>query len=332
MYAGPSLRESRCADLELFLDERTLLLPLRWKKPRMIFVESMSDLFGDWVPDEQIDKIFAVMSLAGKHTFQVLTKRADRMERYIDGCVVRGAEPKLRPSLISAALRVDAKARDAKKDPLTFPPLEWDRDEWIWPPPNVWLGVSAEDQSRANDRIKRLMRTPAKVRFASLEPLLGPIDLSPWLPGKMPAKWNSDTDLCVIRFNQTPDTLYAWRECLSWVIVGGESGDKARPCRIEWVRSLVRQCAGIETGCFVKQLGGNIIDRNDAFGGENCDWPDSPAPLSVEEMDTVHQGADCRVKLRDKKGGDPQEWPLDLRVREMPEGRSMLSSRYSSKA
>lgn len=156
---------------------------------------------------------------------------------------------------------------------------------------NVWLGVSVENRA-ALARIDILRQTPAAIRFLSVEPLLedlGTIDLAG----------------------------------ISWVICGGESGHKARPCRVEWIRSAVKQCKDAGVACFVKQLGANIVCRNDCFGGWEPDqWPDDLDPMDVEHdihgFREEHQGADCRVKLRDPKGGNPSEWPEDLRVREMP--------------
>lgn len=124
-------------DIEIFLDAEMLTAPLRWKKPRMVFVCSMTDLFADFVKDEWIDKLFDVMRHAPRHTFQVLTKRPERMLRY---------------------------SRDR-------------RHPESWPLSNVWLGTSVERQQEADERIPLLLQTPAAVRFISAEPLLGPIDL-----------------------------------------------------------------------------------------------------------------------------------------------------------
>lgn len=135
------------------LDDKALSLPLRWRKPRRIFVNSMSDLFHEALPDEVIDKVFAVMALAPQHTFQVLTKRAQRMRDYM-----LNASRELRVLLA------------AKLDPATH--------DDIWPLPNLWLGVSVERQQEADERIPALLDTPAAVRFLSCEPLLGPIDLT----------------------------------------------------------------------------------------------------------------------------------------------------------
>jgi hypothetical protein len=170
-----------------------------------------------------------------------------------------------------------------------------------WPLQNVWLGVSVENQHFADERIPLLLQTPAAVRFLSCEPLLEGLDLAKHRPGA----------------NRL------------WVIVGGESGAGARPCNVRWVRSIVRQCQQAGVPVFVKQLGGEIRDRNDAgFDGSGpndidgrCSWPEIDPDDIDEDLDGFrdgYQGAEVRVHLRDRKGGDPSEWPADLRVRQFP--------------
>ena len=143
--------------VELFLNEKALTQPLRWRKPKTIFVCSMTDLFLESVPDEWIDRVFAVMALAPHHRFQVLTKRAERMRRYMSGN---------RDSLI-----VDTIRSAQLNERLPGHGL----NEAQWPLPNIWCMISAEDQKRADERIPELLATPAAVRGVSLEPLLGPI-------------------------------------------------------------------------------------------------------------------------------------------------------------
>ncbi len=183
--------------------------PLRWKKPRRIFVNSMSDLFHNDIPDEYIAKVWAVMGLARHHTFQVLTKRHGRMQALL-------SSPSF-PELI------------AKCNPI------WPEGfSLALPLPNVWLGVSTEDQKWADIRVPALLDTPAAVRFISAEPLLGPIDLRDHLP--------HFTDL------GSPPSL-------DWVIVGGESGHNARPMHPAWATSLRDQCATAEVPFLFKQWG-----------------------------------------------------------------------------
>jgi protein gp37 len=170
--------------------------PLRWKKPRRIFVNSMSDLFHEQVPDHFIATVFAVMACAPQHTFQLLTKRHGRMR-----------------SLLSSDEFVSTLdlALGGKGD------ATWVADGPGWPLPNVWLGVSVENQQWFDIRWPALRDTPAAVRFLSMEPLLGPVDL----------------------INGMGDS---WLTDLDWVIVGGESGRGARPLHPEWAREIRDHC------------------------------------------------------------------------------------------
>jgi protein gp37 len=215
--------------------EDRLTWPLQWKKPRMIFVPSHGDIFHKDVPDEFLDKIFAVMALCPQHTFQVLTKRSERMYKYMN--VSKG-----------------------------WPILGIGCD---WPLPNVWLGVSAEDQANADERIPHLLATPAAIRFVSLEPLLGPIDLervrTPVEP-KTDEEWHfSALQIGDYYEQRCEDTLghVTWQSGdgpyrdakLDWAIVGGESGRNARPMHPDWARSLRQQCEAAEVAFFFKQWG-----------------------------------------------------------------------------
>lgn len=183
--------------------------PLRWKRPRMIFVNSMSDLFHESAPDSYIAQVFAVMARAPQHTFQVLTKRHGRMR-----------------SLLNSH-DFHAEVWQWLNGPEVSVP---------WPLPNVWLGVSAEDQKWADIRIPALLSTPAAVRFVSAEPLLGRITLADsWL---MPQMSKSLTD-----------------GVLDWVIVGGESGHGARPMHPDWARAIRDDCVAAEVAFLFKQRG-----------------------------------------------------------------------------
>lgn len=192
-------------DVQLRPDK--LDLPLRWKRPRRIFVNSMSDLFHDQVPDHYIAGVFAVMARAPQHTFQVLTKRHGRMRSLLN--------------------EHDFAARVCGPDDVA------------WPLPNVWLGVSTEDQQWADIRIPALLDTPAAVRFISAEPLLGPINLG-----------FNECD----HSRRNHEEVGCWRG-LDWVIVGGESGPGARPMHPDWVRSLRGQCADAGVPFLFKQWG-----------------------------------------------------------------------------
>lgn len=234
--------------------EKTLLQPLAWRAPRRIFVNSMGDLFHENGPDEWIDKVFAVMALAPQHTFQVLTKRANRMREYMSrphkpgrsitvldsGAVIDTPAARIRshsamcdllPTVSARALNDAAAWYDERR------PSESDGFMPVWPLPNVWLGVSAERQQEADERIPELLATPAAVRFVSAEPLRGPINIvdAMWA-GQDPASSHLDA-------------------ALDWIIVGGESGPGARPMHPDWARSLRDQCHASGTAFFFKQWG-----------------------------------------------------------------------------
>jgi len=175
-------------------------------------------------------------------------------------------------------------------------------DNWLvdWlqgvAPRNVWIIASAEDQQRADERIPELLNIPAVVRGLSLEPLLGPINIfkhCDWCGAEI-----ADHDC------ETIDDDYK----IDWVIVGGESGPKARPCNIEWVRSIKDQCAAAGVDCFVKQLGSNPY----ADVAVTSDHPVLAGMIGVENR---------KLKLNHSKGGDPTEWPEDLRVRQWPQSK-----------
>ncbi len=211
---------------DLTLRPQRLFQPLDWKQPRRIFVNSMSDLFHERVDLDYIQRVFAVMERAHWHTFQVLTKRHER--------------------LIELA-----------------PRLPW--------PPNVWMGVSVENQ-RWTVRAGHLARVPAAVRFLSVEPLLGPVSL----------------DL----------------QSLDWVIVGGESGPRARPMQPDWVRAVRDQCQQAGVPFFFKQWG-----AHDEFGkrvgkakaGRDLDgrtWDGMPRPLNVHDARRPHDGQQPAVETR----------------------------------
>jgi protein gp37 len=273
--------------VKLFLDAKILAAPLRWRKPRKIFVCSMTDLFGEWVPDEWIDRIFAVMALAPQHTFQVLTKRARRMREWF---ARRG------PVYGDASDFVMFAREDFMPAPGTVRIMQW-------PLANVWLGISAEDQQRLNERVPHLLATPAAVRFVSAEPLLGPLDFS-------------------FHFGlaSNHDDL---RGLLNWLIVGGESGPGARPMDIAWARDIVRQCREAGVACFVKQLGKFPVCAAPTGRGheviENQRRIDLEWPIGTHFGNPTGDAAlNGLVAIVRDKGGDPAEWPEDLRVREWP--------------
>jgi len=199
--------------------------PLRWKKPRMVFVNSMSDLFHEDVPDDFIDHVFAVIALVPKHTFQILTKRPARMAQYLSERI-EGLD-------ISSRIWMTANGIDRGANMIETPD---------WPLPNVWLGISCEDQKTADERTPILLQCPAAVRFVSIEPMLGGIDLSAYFGGAY----------CALPGDRI-EPYYNFG--ISWVIVGGESGPNARPMHPDWARAIRDQCQAAGVPFFFKQWG-----------------------------------------------------------------------------
>lgn len=195
-YPGRAFTDVRC-------HPDRLDAPLRMRKPRRIFVNSMSDLFHENVPWSFIDQVLSICERCPQHTFQILTKRPARMRAYFDES----------------------------------------RKEW-WPLPNVWLGVSVEDQPAADERIPLLLHTPAAVRWISAEPLLGTIDLDDELADGLHALGCGGGHDCGCGASG-----------LDWVVAGGESGPKARPSHPDWFRSLRDQCAAAGVAFHFKQWG-----------------------------------------------------------------------------
>lgn len=272
---------------DIRLHSGRLTYPMRWRKPRDVFVNSMSDLFHEEVPDHFLDQVFAVMALSPTHRFMVLTKRANRMRDYMIARPTR------------QQWQLAARQMGIGTDPVWIgTALDMSEDR---PLRNVRLGVSVEDQATADERIPLLLETPAAVRFVSAEPLLGAVTLFEWDPVEETA-WGP----AVLQFPHCspggpwgpPEYGCDYAPGLDWVIVGGESGSQARPCDIAWVRSIVQQCKGAKVPVFVKQLGAK---------------PTFNAIADRPPGDGVY----CRM-MRHSKGGDPAEWPEDLRVRQFP--------------
>lgn len=243
---------------------RTLTDPLRWRKPGRVFVNSMSDLFHAGVTDDFIAHAFAVMALTPQHTYQLLTKRHGRMR-----------------SLLSSQefLRQVDDHREHTRPGC---------GDFDWPLPNVWLGVSVEDQKWADIRIPALLDTPAAVRFLSCEPLLGPVRLTHQDHTGHERDYDGDW-ICLDC--STDEEHVPWRTVspttlgIDWVIVGGESGPGARSFDPQWAADLIRDSRLVGAAPFVKQLGSVWARTNNAT---------------------------------DTKGGKPDDWPADLRVREYP--------------
>lgn len=206
-------------EFTLTLHPGRLEQPLARKKPTMYFVDSMSDLFHESVPDSFLDRVFAVIKATPQHTYQILTKRAERLPEYFAQQTC---------------------------------------------PQNVWLGVSVEDKKYGVPRVEYLRKVDAHIRFLSVEPLL------------------EDVGRITLRDIQ-------------WVIVGGESGPRARACDVRWIATVVDHCRDAGVPVFVKQLGAHSYQ----------------SPMRDGETGYF-------LALQDPQGGDPGEWPNDLRVREWP--------------
>ena len=256
---------------KMALVPEVLAKPLHWKKPRKIFVNSMSDLFHEDVPFEFVHEVFATIRQSPQHVYQILTKRPQRMREFIAEYLI----PRER--------------------------MGWANSFYS----HVWLGVSIEDQATADERIPLLLQTPAAVRWVSAEPLLGPVDLTR-VDGAVldPAARGIYLDALIGGCqSETP-----WH--LNWVVVGGESGPGSRPCDVAWIQSIKNQCQEAGVPVFVKQLGakpftvegsrearewsafgeGAVMDdcgwihTRDRKGSDRTEWP---ADLRVREFPRV---------------------------------------------
>ncbi|WAC26381.1 phage Gp37/Gp68 family protein [Ancylobacter sp. SL191] len=259
--------------------EHILTQPLRWRRPRRIFVNSMGDLLHEDVPDAWIDRVFAIMALSPQHTYQVLTKRSTRMREYF----AETWQPALARSIqLGGGKTIDIPAEKRPSD-------RWDRinlaiddvtmnpffdHERFWTPegsligrpawprrplPNVWLGVSTEDQRRADERVPDLLATPAAIRFVSAEPLLGPLKLFSLREVRGARGTITDWHDSLRGFQFGPTGAETAR--IDLVIAGGESGPNARPMHPDWARSLRDQCATAGVPFFFKQWGEHVTAK-----------------------------------------------------------------------
>ena len=279
-FSGPGLpyeglaRDGRWTGKVRFIEEH-LADPLRWQKPRRIFVNSMSDLFHPNVPDEWIDRIFAVMAISPRHTFQVLTKRPKRMLRYLSD---RHTEERTARASVffvpNAALTAKGIEADLQQEAM----VGWAE----WPLPNVWLGVSVEDQRTADERVPLLLQTPAAVRFVSYEPALGPVDFTDIVLERS-AGGETHFDALTCDVPAEDDGPYLGRT-LDWIIVGGESGQNARLFDVEWARRTRDACKRAGVAFFYKQGGASNRCAHDSNGGHlEC----FPIDLQVREFPDV---------------------------------------------
>ena len=267
---------------EVRLVEKDLEVPLRWKTPTSIFVNSMSDLFHESVPDQWIDRIFAVMAMAHRHQFQVITKRPERMQAYFTPMT---ATTEGRVRLSDAAFHLRGTIAEHAVRQRVY------RD---WPLPNVWLGVSVENQATADERIQWLLQTPAAVRFVSYEPALGPVNFCS-LDGGGGYRYSA---LSV----GPPFGHYQYHAKIDQIIVGGESGPKARAFELPWALTVREQCQATGTAFFMKQVGSNAHTGCVGNNGHT--------------LHTHH----THYATKHRAGADPQEWPEALRVQQFPSG------------
>lgn len=299
-----------------------LLEPLRWKRPRRIFTCSMSDLFHERATEAHLDKVWAVMAACPQHSFQVLTKRPQRMAEYLAGW---SSDPhdrgrRLWSALTGICLWSDP---DGMHESLHY--------STPWPLPNVWLGTSVESMDvlrpgwypghpEIPGRIDSLLACPAAVRFLSCEPLLGPLDLTRWFMG--PTK-------------QNPGGTFSFTQCsrpIDWVIVGGESGTGARPMHPQWARDLRDQCAAAGVAFFMKQFGAWLAASEaklEDFG------PKAAARLINLNGEAISPqlapllgalSAHALLVKTASHNGDPAKWPAelaDLNIREYPEAQNV---------
>lgn len=290
-YEGTVDDRGRWNGVVKFVPER-LGDPIRWTRPRRVFVNSMSDVFHESVPFETIAAIFGVMAGARRHTFQVLTKRPERAAEFFQWLGEPGSSIYQTPwfKCTTEALAVLPEDVPRSRSYITDP-------TGPWPLPNVWLGVSAEDQATWDARVPLLLQLPAAIRWVSVEPQIGPIDTRVGIEAAFCPSCGCDAvysshDLrwhCFVGCGWTGAELPP-SPLLGWVVVGGESGRRARPFRIGWARDIVADCHAAGVACFVKQLGSSPV------GNDGARYPGINHP----------------------KGEDTDEWPPDIRVQEYP--------------
>jgi protein gp37 len=297
---------ARFADENVVLKPGKLTLPLtpKWDEPRMVFVNSLSDVFHPNIPDDYVDMMWGVMALASQHTYQILTKRPDRMRDYMKGLttgrIKRGAVAALKPTKIDTGINnimeLLPKKHQDTLTALTDPVL-----------PNVWMGTSVELQKWVDPRVSALVDTPARIRFLSCEPLLGPLDLMDWL--------EPTTDSCTCGVPENMAHLGHESFCgrleskISWVIVGGESGAKRRPFKMEWARDIKEQCEATGTAFFMKQIGAFKSGQHEYVSeadGSCWEWRQFPTGYPLAEPVLDHTMSTCEVGLAAYQAANPQ--------------------------
>ena len=273
--------------------------PLRWTKPRLIFVNSMSDVFHESVPFEQIAAIFGVMAAAPQHTFQVLTKRPARALAFFQWreAQIRKRELEWEPWRIC-----EEEATELVKN---LPAIGC---QSAWPLANLWLGVSVENQASADERIPLLLQCPASVRWLSCEPLLGPIDLRFHIFSEPTGSTRTHGGKRQMELRRPADGG------LHWVVAGGESGTGARPMHPDWARSLRDQCAAADVPFLFKQWGewapnDSRADRMFIYHDGSTDIPDDrwPEPENNGETHIARVGKKAAGRILD--GSEHNAYP-----------------------
>lgn len=244
---------------EVTFNRAVALDPFKWTRPRRIFVCAHGDLFHKDVPDAWIDYVFMVALLNQRHTFQILTKRAERMRAYMNMVAQEGEE--------QTALRMAVAMLHAGKQDMTT-----DGINIHWPPRNVWLGVSVEDQQRADERIPELLAASAAVRWLSMEPLLGPVDLKKisTLRFRGAEVLNALTGVLEGMFG---DYCATRLPAIDWVVAGGESGPDSRPLHPDWLELVESQCRSAGVPFFFKQWGDHSADRIEHSDARSLNHP-----------------------------------------------------------
>lgn len=314
-FGMPQFQQQRKAGVEPFLDIAKLHQVLQRKKPTKFFWCDMTDMFGDWVPDDWIAACFGVMAATPQHVHQVLTKRADRLPRWFRWAADQGeqllAQVNETPpggSPIPAACAITANQRaeleiitgNHRRAAMKAP----------WPLPNLWLGVSAESQETFDERWAHLRRVPVAVRWFSIEPQLSAIDARGALA---PAAIRDGFRQVTASFPSSAWPLpgHLGAPSADWFVIGGESGSRARPFDIAWGQQLIEQCEAAGVPAFMKQIGAQPLWNGTANPGDV--WPTGT---------DMEDGGDGLWQIRLKgsaKGGAMFEWPENLRIRRSPQ-------------
>lgn len=265
------------------INHEWLAQPIGWKRPRRIFVCAHGDLFHESISDTTIAGIFGIMAACPQHTFQVLTKRALRAAQWFNGFMSEGNAGVILHEATKGLMGYNHQKR---------PAIQVTQQ---WPLPNVWLGVSVEDQAAADERIPLLCDTPAVIRFLSCEPLLGPVDVGMYL---------------------TRRHLFGFDPMggIDWVIVGGESGRGARPMHGDWARAIRYKCGIARVPFFFKQWGEHLPGEID-HDGQHRTWTPHEAhiaaPLEYERVHVVEAHGEEFGRVGKRKAGrmlDGRTW------------------------